>query len=187
VPKAPAAPVAAAAATPAPKPVVAAAPAPKPAAEPREKTRVATAGNAAAAANGTPAPTTVAMASIPAPAPLSDAPYPSALSSPSADKAAAGAAPAAPPAPEEQDPGLEQIKSVQPDFPGMVVKRVRKGNVEVRFEVEPGGTVSEAVVVESSNHKLNDAAIEAIKQWRFKPTPMYHTAAVNLVFDIDKE
>lgn len=187
--KAPAAPVAAAPApaAPAPRTAVAAAapaPAPKPAAEAR--TKVA----AAPAANATPAPTKVAMASIPTSSTVSDATYPSALSSSSADHAAVALPPVAAPQPEapaEPDPGLIQIKSVQPDFPGVVVKRVRKGNVEVHFEVEPNGTVSDAVVVDSSNHRLNDAAIEAIKQWRFKPTPMSHTAAVNLVFDIDKE
>jgi len=173
-------------AAPAPKIAVAAAapaPAPKPAAEARTKV-------AAAPANATPAPTKVAMASIPTPSTVSDATYPSALSSSSADHAAVALPPVAAPQPEppaEPDPGLIQIKSVQPDFPGVVVKRVRKGNVEVHFEVEPNGTVSDAVVVESSNHRLNDAAIDAIKQWRFKPTPMSHTAAVNLVFDIDKE
>ncbi|MFL6680560.1 MAG: energy transducer TonB [Burkholderiaceae bacterium] len=129
------------------------------------------------------------MASIPAPSSISDASYPSALSSSSADHAATAAQLPAPEAapPAEPDPGLEQIKSVQPDFPTSVVKRVRKGNVEVHFEVEPNGSVSEATVVESSNHRLNEAAVEAIRQWKFKPTPMSHTAAVNLVFDIDKE
>jgi len=42
-------------------------------------------------------------------------------------------------------------------------------------------------VVESSHPRLNDAALEAIRQWRFKPTPMTHTAMVNLVFNIDAE
>ena len=186
VAKAPPAPTPAVAiAAPAPKPVAAVAPPARPAADTRDKVKVAATRNANA-------PVQVALAD---PAPAPDAPYPSALSTPSADKAAASGTPlamptppeAAPPVAAEEDPGLSQIKSVQPDFPTMVVKRVRKGNVEVRFEVEPGGTVSEAVVVDSSNHKLDAAAIEAIKQWRFKPTPMYHTAAVNLVFDIDKE
>ena len=173
-------------AAPAPKPVLAVAPAAKPAADARDKVKVA------ASTRGANVPVQVALAD---PAPAPDAPYPSALSTPGADRAAASGTPLAmPTAPEaapavaaEEDPGLSQIKSVQPDFPGIVVKRVRKGNVEVRFEVDPGGTVTEAVVTESSNHRLDAAAIDAIKQWRFKPTPMYHTAAVNLVFDIDKE
>lgn len=91
----------------------------------------------------------------------------------------------APVAAAEPDPGLVQIKSVPPDFPGNVVQRVRKGSVEVQFEVEPGGTVTDAVVTRTTHSRLNDAAIEAVKQWRFKPSPKGHTAAVDLVFDID--
>jgi protein TonB len=185
-PPAPAPTPAVAPAAPAPKPVVAVAPAAKPAADARDKVKVA------AATRNANAPVQVALAD---PAPAPDAPYPSALSTPGVDRAASMGSPLAMPAPPEsappvateEDPGLSQIKLVQPDFPGIVVKRVRRGNVEVHFEVDPGGTVTEATVVESSNHKLDAAAIDAIKQWRFKPTPMYHTAAVNLVFDIDKE
>ena len=183
----------------APKPAaaVAAAPVAKPAAELRERTKVAAA---------SPAPASTMSDSVVSPAPGAARPAtgipqspipdvdPTALSSPGADNAAAVGASAALPRseltplpPEEPDPGLSQIKSVRPDFPGNVVLKVRKGNVEVRFEVEPGGTVTDAVVVQSSNTRLNNAAIEAVKQWVFKPGPRYHTAAVNLVFDIDKE
>jgi TonB family protein len=170
----------------APRPVaVAAAPAPRPATDTREKVRVAAATTPAAATTSA-APALIPLAQAPdtSQPPVAGGLDPSALSSGMADTAASLPDPA--PAPEP-DPGLTQIKLVQPDFPGMVVKRVHKGNVEVRFEVDPGGIVTDAVVVESSNQRLNDAAIEAIKQWRFKPTPMSHTAAVNLVFDIDKE
>jgi TonB family protein len=175
-------------ATAAPKPAVAAAPAARPVADAREKVKVA------AAATGSPGPITDAHAAPArvalAQAPIAGASDTSALSSNHADDVASGvadnAAPDAAPA-AEPDPGLSQIKLVQPDFPPGVVKRVHKGNVEVRFEVDPDGTVSDAVVVQTSNSHLNEAAIDAIRQWRFKPTPMSHTAAVNLVFDIDKE
>jgi len=92
----------------------------------------------------------------------------------------AGSAPA-----EESDGGLVRLKMVEPEFPSAVVSRIRKGDVEVRFEVEPGGTVVDAEVVQSSSARLNAAAVEAIKQWRFKPSGKSHTAVVKLVFDID--
>lgn len=185
-------------AAPAPKAVVAAATPPaRPSTDARDKVKVAAAATPATAtttskaANLTPASLTVAQGlSQPS---ITDGPDGSTLGYNRGDSGAT-ASTAAPPQPDptpaaaaEPDPGLIQIKSVQPDFPGTVVKRVHKGSVEVRFEVDPSGTVVDAVVVESSNHRLNDAALEAIKQWRFKPTPMAHTAAVNLVFDIDKE
>jgi len=177
-------------AAPAPRPVVAAA-------APREKARPAAAPAPAApnvvaeVANVAPAPVVVAQAADPAQAPVVDAPYPTGLSSSIADEAAVAAtlpAPEVAPAPAaEPDPGLVQVKSVQPDFPEAIVRRVHKGNVEVRFQVDPGGTVVDATVVESSHARLNDAAVEAVRQWRFKPTPGPHTAMVNLVFDIDAE
>jgi TonB family protein len=187
-------------AAPAVKPVaLAAAPTAKPATEAREKVKAAPAPTPAAttttaATNPAHAPLRVAQAS-PVQSPVGDAPEPSALSSSSADNTAASVATTAAPSPmevapapaPEPDPGLVQIKSVPPDFPTSVVARVHKGNVEVKFEVEPGGTVVDASVVESSNARLNNAAVEAIRQWRFKPTPTSHTAMVNLVFDIDTE
>jgi len=177
---------------PAPRPVVAAAPAARPVAEAHDKLKVATpTGTPSNATNAAPAQLALAQAPTLSQPPIASASDTSALSSNHADDIAAGLAdttapePALPPA--EPDPGLSQMKLVQPDFPPNVVKRVHKGNVEVRFEVDPEGTVTDAVVVQSSNARLNSAAIEAIRQWRFKPTPMSHTAAVNLVFDIDKE
>lgn len=185
---------AAAAAT--PKAVAAAGTAPAPAAKPvteaREKVRVAAATPTAAnPATGGAARTS--QAQEPARGSFPEVPDPTRLPAP-VDNPPTAANAALPPASElmpapaaEPDPGLVQIKSVQPEFPGPVVLRVRKGNVEVRFEVEPDGTVSDAVAVQSSNARLNAAAVEAVKQWRFKPGPRGHTAAVNLVFDIDNE
>lgn len=178
------------------KPVVAVAPAARPVAEAREKVKAATAAPAAAgpltdAPNAAPARVALAQAPTLSQPPIAGASDTSALSSSHADDVASGVAdttlPEAAPQPAEPDPGLSQTKLVQPDFPPNVVQRVHKGNVEVRFEVEPDGTVSDAVVVQSSNAHLDSAAVEAVRQWRFKPTPMSHTAAVNLVFDIDKE
>ncbi len=164
---------------PAPRPVAAVA---RPAPEPREKLRLAAA-------------TTPDVPGV--------APDPSALSSGNADNVAAAVAAtaalvapsvtmpvldiAAPPPPEEADPGLVKVKTVDPDFPTGVVRRLHKGHVEVRFEVEPGGTVVDAAVVDSSHAGLNNAAVQAIRQWRFKPAPRSHVALVNLVFDIDAE
>ncbi len=182
-------------AAPALKPVaVAASAAARPPTETREKVKSAAAQTLAATTAAAPTPVAVAHASKPAQAPVGDAPEPSALSSRAADSTAAAVAGteaaaqldlAANPAPEP-DPGLIQVKSVSPEFPTSVVERIHRGHVEVRFEVEPGGTVVDADVVESSNSHLNNAAVNAIKQWRFKPTPASHTALVNLVFDIDK-
>lgn len=92
----------------------------------------------------------------------------------------------APAVADEPDPGLVRVASVEPDFPADLVRRLHKGNVEIRFEVDVDGKVSNAVVVDTSHSHLNHAALLAVRQWRFKPTPMTHVALVNLVFDTDK-
>ena len=176
-------------AAPAPKPV-AAAPVPqaRPLVDAREKARVAAVPTPAtplaaerpllapAAAEGLSDPATSnsgATADLPVDAPAVPAP-------------AAPEPNGAPPPAEEPDPGLVRVKLVQPDFPASVVNRIRRGNVEVRFEVEPGGTVVDAEVVKSPHAGLGRAAVEAVKQWRFQPTARSHTGLVNLVFDVDK-
>lgn len=174
----------------------------KPATETREKVRAVPAQAPATTPTSGPgtasAPTAVAhtanAASNPAQSTVGEAVEPSAPSTRGADITAASVAntEAAPP-PDvgpipaaAPDPGLIQVKSVQPEFPTSVVERLRKGHVEVRFEVEPGGSVIDATIVESSGGRLNSAALEAVRQWRFKPTPAFHTALVDLVFNIDK-
>jgi len=155
----------------------------------------ATTSNPADAALVVPAPVPFAQTSDAARAPVGGPPIPTELSSSGAGIVAATATmDAAPPRLDlasdlaaEPDPGLINVKLVQPDFPSNVVERIRKGNVAVRFEVEPGGEVVDAAVVESSHARLNSAALKAIRQWRFKPTPSTHTAQVNLVFNIDAE
>ena len=169
---------------PLPPRAVATAPAPaaRAIAEAREKLR------------GTAAPAPIAgapadVAQVPAPAlPLPAVAATPDTAAPLAADAAAAVAPAPEIAPEvdaEPDPGLVQVKSVEPDFPADIVRRVHKGNVEVRFEVDPDGSVVDAAVVDSSHSHLNRAALLAVKQWRFKPTTKTHVALVNLVFDTD--
>jgi TonB family protein len=90
------------------------------------------------------------------------------------------------PVPEEEpDPGLIMIKSADPDFPITTMRRLRKGEVEVKFEVGADGVVDVVTVMKTSSASLNAAAVEAVRQWRFKPTPKGHTALVDLAFNLD--
>jgi len=187
-------------AAPAPKPVVAApAQAARPAKEAREKPKGVDASTPVATNTVTDSAKFAAPGAVAQPAPLAqalggdapDATPPSGIADNVAAAVPVGAVPGQPdvalPAAAEPDPGLVNVKLVQPDFPFEVVQRMHKGSVKVRFEVEPGGTVVEAAVVESSNPRLNNAALAAVKQWRYQPTPNIHIALVNLVFNIDAE
>ena len=89
------------------------------------------------------------------------------------------------PEPEEPDPGLIMVKSADPQFPMNTMRRLRKGEVEVRFEVGPDGQVEVVSVVRSTSASLNSYALDAVRQWQFKPTPHGHTAVVDLAFDLD--
>ena len=191
------------AAAPAPAPQAKAAPTPAPA---PERVRVAAAAAAAGPtvpssadiANGTPAPVvapapSLAAAGTAAPGnarAMSSGGLEAGVSS--AGVAAGIAAPAAtaaqvdlPPVEEEPDPGLIMIKSVDPQFPVTTMRRLRKGEVEVKFEVNPDGVVDVVTVTKTTHANLNSSAMDAVKQWRFKPTPKGHTAAVVLAFNLD--
>jgi len=93
--------------------------------------------------------------------------------------------PASVPEVEEPDPGLIMVKSADPQFPMATMRRLRKGEVEVKFEVGADGQVDVVSVVRSTNPGLNNAALDAVRQWQFKPTPRGHTAVVDLAFDLD--
>ncbi len=192
-PAKPAAPKPAAAApAPAPQPKVAAAP---------ERVKVAAAATSTAdAANS--APSAVVVAAPPAavaPSLSGGAPNGSALGAGGLDASVASAglagslaAPAVaapqidvPVADDEPDPGLIMIKSADPEFPMATMRRLRKGEVEVKFEVGPDGVVDVVTVMKTSSQSLNAAAVEAVRQWRFKPTPKGHTAMVDLAFNLD--
>ena len=86
---------------------------------------------------------------------------------------------------EEPDPGLIMTKSADPQFPMATMRRLRKGEVEVKFEVGADGQVDVVSVVRTTNPGLNNAALDAVRQWQFKPTPRGHTAVVDLAFDLD--
>ena len=89
------------------------------------------------------------------------------------------------PAIEKPDPGLVLTQSVDPKFPIPLMMRLRKGQVEVRFEVDEKGQVTAASVEHSTHHGLENAALDAVRQWRFKPTPHGHAALVDLAFNMD--
>jgi len=207
-PKAAAAPKPAAAPAPAPAPKVAAAPertkvAAAPAVAPTPAPAPAPIADATPSPAIVPAPVAAHSAatspSLAAAMGNANPGHPSAMSAggldagvSSAGVAGALAAPSAsapaidiPAAEEEPDPGLVMVKSADPEFPINTMRRMRKGEVEVKFEVGPDGVVEVVTVMKTTSQSLNAAAIAAVKQWRFKPTPRGHTALVDLAFDLD--
>lgn len=81
---------------------------------------------------------------------------------------------------------LALLKQESPAFPSYWTQRLRRGEVEVKFEVMPDGQVQRATVVKSSHPQLRRAALEAVQQWRFAPISAPREAVVTVGFDLDQ-
>lgn len=144
----------------------------------------------------TPAPTpapmpTATAAAMPAAAPTATASVePSALdgaklaaASPVLQPPAPATKPAPAPKPEpEPEVPLNLIEKIDPEFPRSLMSSVREGVVEVRFTVQPNGTVTGAEAVKTSHRKLASAAVDAVSRWRFSPLPKAREATVEIGF-----
>ncbi|MBS0571616.1 MAG: energy transducer TonB [Proteobacteria bacterium] len=112
---------------------------------------------AAAAAAATPAPEAAAPSPKPTPPPV--------------EKTAPAPAPvAAPPPPAGVTTPAQLVKSVPPSYPPEAYRSRREGWVEVQFTITTDGTVNDAKVVNAEPARVfNQAALEAVRRWTFKP------------------
>jgi TonB family protein len=83
-----------------------------------------------------------------------------------------------------EDEPLILAHQVEPEFPVAIVRRLQKGSVLIRFEVQTDGSVSGAEVVKTSNPRLNSAALQAVNQWRFQPLQQPQAGNAELAFDV---
>lgn len=133
----------------------------------------AAAAKAAAAeqAAATPAPTTPAPEAAPAPKPAPPPP-------PKPEPAPVVATP--PPAPVTTP--AQQLTSVSPEYPPSAYRSRTQGWVEVQFTVETDGSVSGAKVLSAEPSRVfNNAALEAVRRWTFKPRMVNGQPATELV------
>lgn len=61
------------------------------------------------------------------------------------------------------------ITRIQPNYPFEMKRAGQNGNVTVGFIVDSTGTVRDAYVVDSSHREFEQAAIQAIQKWKFRP------------------
>ena len=134
-----------------------------------------------------PAPSIAAQAAAAAAAAESAKPAES-----STDSAAALAPPSArqdkpaePPPEDDTEEPLVLKAQVDPEFPGGLMRNLRKGTVQVKFTVQPDGTVGSTEVVKTTHARLNTAAMTAVKQWRFEPLHHAQLGIVELGFNLD--
>ena len=93
--------------------------------------------------------------------------------------------PAEPPPEDDTEEPLVLKAQVDPEFPGGLMRNLRKGTVQVKFTVQPDGTVGSTEVVKTTHARLNTAAMTAVKQWRFEPLHHAQLGIVELGFNLD--
>ena len=71
---------------------------------------------------------------------------------------------------------------VQPVYPELARKMNIKGTVKVQVVVLPNGTVKEARLV-GGHPVLGNAALEAVKKWRFEPAALESSGIVDFKFE----
>lgn len=78
---------------------------------------------------------------------------------------------AAPPAEDRTafDTPPRPLDLVTPEYPASLRRDGTEGNVLVAFTVDTRGRVQDVEVREATNREFETAAVEAVRQWRFKP------------------
>lgn len=71
---------------------------------------------------------------------------------------------------------------VQPFYPELARKMNITGTVKVEVVVAPSGVVKEARVI-GGHPVLANAALDAVRKWRFEPAAMESTGIVDFKFD----
>ena len=72
------------------------------------------------------------------------------------------------------------VHKVQPSYPAEAKKAGIQGKVELSVKIDKTGQVSEVKVLKG-DLKLAEAAVTAVKQWRYKPVEVLTTVTVNFV------
>ena len=122
-----------------------------------------------------------------------ETPAPSPIVAPTPPKAEPAPAPAVAPPPPVVPPSYNAayLKNPPPAYPILSRRRGEKGTVVLRVHVSPQGAADQVMVHTSSGHGLlDDAALEAVRQWRFVPArqgeqPLAAWVLVPIVFKLE--
>lgn len=136
----------------------------------------------------------VARAAPPAPV---EAPSPTAISAPPVPPSLPAAevvasAPPAPPAPIVLPRfDADYLQNPAPAYPAMARRMGEQGRVLLRVVVRPDGSPDSVVLKQSSGSaRLDEAALDAVRRWRFVParqgsTPVTAAVLVPIVFSLE--
>lgn len=85
-----------------------------------------------------------------------------------------------------------EIHNPPPEYPASAVRRRWEGSVVLAFEVRADGTCGDISVIESSGHAiLDEAAVRAVREWRFRPAlrdgvPVPARQTIRFTFRLEK-
>lgn len=120
------------------------------------------------------------------PDPTPDEPEPVKPAPPPPPEPAPTMAPAQPAGPIRvspgQGPGL--IKKVEPRYPQLAQSARIEGTVVVDAVIRQDGTVSDVTVLRSSSKLFDQACVDAVRQWRFTPSPQDVVLTVTVNFTL---
>jgi protein TonB len=92
----------------------------------------------------------------------------------------------APPAPAAVEIVANPISQPTPRYPKRALEREKEGIVRVRLTIAPDGSVSEATVIGAEPPGwFENAALDAVKQWRYQPPgrPLVTEAVIEFKLD----
>jgi protein TonB len=69
---------------------------------------------------------------------------------------------------EKFDPPVP-VRTVAPDYPDQMKAKHMKGVVVVKCTIDAQGNVVEPSIEKTSNEGFDQAALDAVKKWKFKP------------------
>jgi TonB family protein len=86
---------------------------------------------------------------------------------------------------------LKLIKQVYPAYPELAKRARVSGKVILILEIDEEGTVAK-VSIQSGHPFLNEAAIDAVKRWKYQPIllsgePVPAVATVTVIFNLDQK
>jgi len=123
---------------------------------------------------------------IPRPDPTPTEPEPEPEPEPPVVEEPIAQAPPPPPGPVRvspgQGPGL--IKRVEPRYPPAMQTARIQGDVVLDAVIFKDGTVGEIRVLQAANPMFEQAAVEALKQWRYSPSPQDVILTVRVNFTL---
>ena len=84
------------------------------------------------------------------------------------------------------------VTRTNPEYPFLDRQIRLKGTVVLGIVIEPDGSVGGTRVVRSLNERMDEAALSAVKKWRYKPAtlkgqPVAVHAVVRVSFDLDQQ